>query len=236
MQKIHTGVSNYDGKGVVYYIPEDIINKYSFAHCYKGMNSINSYHPGAELLCSIQNLNIENIVKSYDIPIKRLSSILTENDVRGFYYLKIDTEGHDTVILKEFFNNTIDNTLLPHMILFESNTLTSDSSVNDIIRLSEEKGYDLINKGYDTLLMLNLNRLKKKGNFTEAIPKYYIMDYPLNYDQYNPPHENTLAAAKEFCSKCNYSGVTFQGGRYEVRCGKYMKFFDNPETISYIFM
>ena len=69
---------------------------------------------------------------------------------------------------------------MPHKILFESNELSNKQEVNKVIELLKEKGYDLIESSHDTLLKLNLNNLKTKNNFMEAISNYYIMDYPQN--------------------------------------------------------
>ena len=58
------------------------------------------------------------------------------------------------------------------------------------------------------------------------ISRYYIKDYPKNYNPKNLPHENSLDGAKNYCLKHNCSGVTFENNRYEVRDGKYIDFND----------
>lgn len=61
------------------------------------------------------------------------------------------------------------------------------------------------------------------------------MNYPPDYSIAALPHENTLDAAKEYCIKHNYSGITFEDSIYQVRAGKYMKYFKG-DCISWVFL
>jgi hypothetical protein len=124
---------------------------------------------------------------------------------------------------------------LPHVIKFESNVLSSDEDVNEIISLFITKGYELIERNHDTILKLNLKNIAHKKTFTERIHKYYIMDYPLNYNLTQLPHENTLESAQEYCIKHGCSGVTLQDGIYQVRNGKHINYFDG-DIYSWIFL
>lgn len=235
-KKLHMGVSNYNGTGRVYYIPENIIHTYSFPTWVRGCNSINSYHKTVSDLCKLIEINIEDVSDSYEVPIHTLASIFRDNNVSGVYYLKIDTEGHDVVILKKFHDDMTHNNHLPHKILFESNVLSTEQDVTNIIALYEDKGYDLITRDQDTTLQLNLQKIKHKSMFTNGIQRYYIMDYPSNYDPLRLPHLNTLESAKEFCVAHNCSGITLQNGIYEVRNGKYMKPYDDTTIVSWIYV
>lgn len=235
-KKIQAAISNYNGNTNVYYVAPDNIKKYNLPTWVRGCNSINNYHPTVSNLLSKKGVNIADIAITYEIPCKTLLNIIRENNVAGFYYLKIDTEGHDTVILENFCNNIKDNKHLPHKILFESNELSNKQEINKVIELLKEKGYDLIESSHDTLLKLNLNNLKNKNNFMEAISNYYIMDYPQNYNPYNPPHKNNLEDTKRYCIKNNYSGITYQNNRYTARNGKYINYYKEDNLLSWIYM
>ncbi len=93
----------------------------------------------------------------------------------------------------------------------------------------------MVNWNNDILLKLNLNKLNKTF-FTKGIKKYYICDYPKDYNPINPPHENTLESAKKYCVNNLCSGITFQFGRYEVRAGKYVCYANDPNLISWIYL
>jgi hypothetical protein len=124
--------------------------------------------------------------------------------------------------------------IMPHVILFESNVLSVTSDIDEIISLYQGKGYDLISRDEnDTLLKRNLTA-GAKTQFTDELPKYYIIDYPSGYDMWNLPHENTLSAAQEFCRANGYSGVTLQDGVYQVRSGKYLNYHSTLPCVSWV--
>jgi hypothetical protein len=161
---------------------------------------------------------------------------MNEYKVSGLYFLKIDTEGHDWVILKHFLKNNKCNQLLPHKIIFESNILSNPNDTSEVINILTEIGYDLISSGNDTEIKLNLNKIKKKLKFSNQIPNYYLKNYPNNYDPNNLPHKNTLEDAKEYCIKHKCTGITYQYNRYEVRIGKYLKYYDDPKLLSWVLL
>ena len=99
--KLNIGISNHNGKSKVYYINESNIEKYNFPSWVRGCNSIQSYHKTVMNLCKERNLKIEEISESYEIDVKTLYSLINEMRIDGIYYLKIDTEGHDAIILKK---------------------------------------------------------------------------------------------------------------------------------------
>ena len=225
--KLHMGISNYNGTCVVNYLSEETIQAYGFPFWVRGCNSINSYHQTVSDLCKERCIDISKIVTADEVKVSTLYEIIKEYCCRGLYYLKIDTEGHDVVILKKFYEDIQNNFDLPHVILFETNTLSNIDEVNQIISLFQSKGYDLISRNHDTTLQLNLQKLQKKNIFSEGIARYFIMEYPPNYDIKQLPHENTLEAAQEYCVKHNCSGVTLQDGIYQVRGGKYLQFHNS---------
>ena len=225
--KLNLGISNYNGKCVVNYLSEETIRKYNLPVWVRGCNSINSYHKTVTNLCNDLGIDIEKIIEKDSVEVSTLYSLIIKLCITGIYYLKIDTEGHDTIILKKFYEEIQDNTYLPHIILFESNVLSKHEDINNIITLFTDIGYDLLYKNKDdTQLKLNLKKLKNKKKFTEEIKNYFIMEYPLNYSLSNLPHKNTLESAKEYCIKHNCSGITLQDGIYQVRNGEYINYVE----------
>ena len=71
--------------------------------------------------------------------------------------MKVDTEGHDVVILNGLYEYLTkkDKEYYPEQIQFESNEHTSFQKVTEIINLFIELGYKLVSRGYDTVLRLN---------------------------------------------------------------------------------
>lgn len=62
--------------------------------------------------------------EKYKIQKKTLFNVLSEQKIKGVFYLKIDTEGHECVILSKFFKDVKNNNIFPHRLLFESNCLS----------------------------------------------------------------------------------------------------------------
>ena len=234
--KLNMAISYYNGTCYVNYLSEKTIQKYNFPSWVRGCNSINSYHKTVSDLCKNIGINIEDISEKDSIDVTTLYQIMNKMSIDGVYFLKIDTEGHDTIILKKFYEEVNDNKYLPHLIFFESNILSKTEDVDIIINLFMTKGYELIDRNHDTTLKLNLKKLINKTTFTLAIKKYYIMDYPDNYDINRLPHENTLESAKEYCILNNCSGITYQDGIYQVRNGKYMDYFNDDNICSWVFI
>lgn len=233
--KLNLGISNYVGTCVVNYLSEKTIEQYNLPYWVRGCNSINAYHKTVNDLCMSKGLDIQQISEKDSVNVTTLYALMNDVSVDGVYFLKIDTEGHDTVILENFYEKVQNSAHLPHVIQFESNVLSSSEAVSHIIKLFANIGYDLISKDHDTVMKLNLNKLQNKTSYTSAIKNYYIMDYPLNYSVSNLPHENTLEGAKEYCSTHGCSGVTLQDGIYQVRNGKYMNYY-NGDICSWVFM
>jgi len=239
VKKLNFAVSDVDGKCKVFYIPDEIIKKYNLPDWIKGCNSINSYHKLQLGYCKNKNLNPCDVIKYDEIPVKTLYNIYCENNIQGVYYLKIDTEGHDYIILTKFIDDVRDNNfLLPHKILFESNNLTKEENINKTIDLYSTFGYDLISKDqYNTLLKLNLQKIKNKNKFTKGIRNYYLEKiYPNNYDKNNPPHENTLESAMNYCIKYDLCGITYNDNKYTVYSGKYIDYIENNNIITWLYL
>jgi len=235
--KLNLGVSNCNSSTVVYYLSEDTIKKYDFPEYVRGCNSIHSPHQTVRQLCNEKGLDVEAVSEKYPIDIVTLHTVISQHNVHGMYLLKVDTEGHDYYILKKFHDDLKDNRLLPHVLLFESNILSSAENINAIFELFSAKGYDIVYRsGHDSKMRLNLNKLANKSGFSAPFRNYYIMDYPANYNRNALPHPNTLEGAQEYCVKHGCTGVTYENGVYEVRGGPYMNYYKDANEISWVYL
>ena len=154
-----------------------------------------------------------------------LNEIINENDVEGIYHLKIDTEGHDHVILDYFFSNS-PRRQFPSILSFESNRLSDKAAIEALHNKLLSLDYDCIDRGYDSLYRLNLTK-RQKDRPSRAIvptsPGYFIPDVLEGYSKYNLPHNNNLASAILFAQDNNCTGVTYQEGIYQARTGRYLE-------------
>jgi len=153
VQKIHTAItSDRTSDSIdIYYIPEDVIISNNLPDWFKGCNTIGDYHP------LHKENNLTHLVKIEKVPLVNIDEFLVENNLRKIKYLKIDTEGHDYVILNGLFKylETKSKEYYPDKIVFESNEHTDENIITNIIYYGMYIGYTLISRGYDTTLELS---------------------------------------------------------------------------------
>lgn len=233
--KANLAISDKEGECTVYYISPEIIKDHNFPQWMRGCNSINKYHPSVVRILQQQQLDPTEMFSEYVVSMTTLHEFISKTGIKGIYFLKVDTEGHDCVILKKFLEDLNNNCLLPHTIQFETNVLTNPSTVSEMLILFLNKGYDIVSMGHDAIIRLNINRLKNRSTFTQDIKNHFIVNYPDGYNPNDLPHENTLEAAKEYCIKNDCAGVTYQYDRYEVRKGPYLYYQKSDSIVSWVY-
>mgnify|MGYP001381563080 CR=1 FL=1 len=228
--KLNLAISDKNSETNVFFLKPEIIKKYNLPECLRGCNSIGSHHPTVNRILKENNINIEENITSYKVKTKTLYNVIIENNINGFFYLKIDTEGHDTYILKQFFNDVSNNNyLLPHEIKFESNILTNKNNLHDIINCYISIGYDLIYSKNDTLMKLNLKKIKNKKNFI------YIENYTIiNNNKYKNIYFDNIDFANKFCIENNSSGYYIKNNLYYIIDGNYLAYNEKDSIILYI--
>lgn len=135
--KINCAISNYEGEIYIYYLTDDEITKYNLPQWVRGCNSVNTIHPSVEKLIRDKGISLD-IICSHSVPVRRIKSIIDKHNVTSIDILKIDTEGHDCIILNDFLD-TVD--ILPNKIQFEANVLSDSSEVDALIERLESFGY-----------------------------------------------------------------------------------------------
>ena len=121
-----------------------------------GCNKIDILHPTVVNELIRRNISLDiisrDIIKTIDF-----ETFVKENKIIGTKFLKLDTEGHDTVILNnmlDFYEKNDNIFNLPHRISFESNILTNQDEISKMIFRLQNHGYKLESTGEDTTLYL----------------------------------------------------------------------------------
>ena len=138
--KENVAISNYTGVTTIHYIPEQTIIDNNLPNWLRGCNSIDKPHP------TIVNNNWIKYTVQDIVPVVRIKSIIDKYNISHIHTLKIDTEGHDTIILNDYLN-TVD--IKPLNILFESNVLNSKEDVLNVIKRLNKVGYRCVDNGVD---------------------------------------------------------------------------------------
>ena len=145
VKKLNCAVSNQNGEIEIYYIPPNILQQYGLPDWLRGCNSVGAPHPTANNVVRDHNLNPSVIFQRDIIRMIDFETLCKEQQIEGIRYLKVDTEGHDCVILRNLFEYAIAcPEILPKKILFESNILQKIEDIRDIIAKSEKLGYRVI--------------------------------------------------------------------------------------------
>lgn len=156
--KVVAAVSDCDGTAEIHYIPEDTIKKYDFLPWTRGCNRINDYHPFTELEPNRVGLDVkpENIAVKRTVPKISVNTLIQTYLIESCDYLRIDTEGHDSTIIKAFVKAWKQNLMeKPKKIEFECHPLVVDHRIVDMtIELLEENDFKLYHRDFCNVIML----------------------------------------------------------------------------------
>lgn len=152
VSKVHMAITaNRTTESIdVYYIPEYIIESLKLQDWFRGCNTIGKYHP-----LHVQ-YGLTHLVKKESVPLLNIDEFLIQQNIRKIKYLKLDTEGHDCVILNGLFQYLESKTkeYYPDRIMFETNENTLSTDIDKTIEWAIRIGYVLVSRSSDTLLIL----------------------------------------------------------------------------------
>jgi hypothetical protein len=154
VHKVLSAISDHDGVAEVFYLSEEVISKHGLPWWVRGCNSISSYHPTVVKVLTKRNIDPVDVFTSKQIPMYSVETLFGMYQVDDCALLKVDTEGHDCVILSSYLEVLKKEKSRPAKIIkFESNSLTSPKEVVDTILKYKELGYTTVATGDNTTLM-----------------------------------------------------------------------------------
>ena len=150
VKKLEVAVARNNRYGFmpVYYVPERTIRARGLPEWLRGCNSVGEYHP------KHIELGVRDLVQINEVEIIPIGEVFNCYDVTELDYLKIDTEGADCEIMQHLcdFLKTEPVTRYPRKILFESNELANQDTVEYVKTEFIALGYRVTRSGYDTVL------------------------------------------------------------------------------------
>lgn len=147
--KENVAISNFEGEIELYYVSLEDIKKYKLPRWIQGCGSVCQIHRQVKEQILKRGLDL-SIVKKDVVKVVRIKSIIEKYKVENIDILKIDTEGHDAVILNDFLD-TVDIT--PTIIKFEHKHLEDNDKSRLITRL-KNLGYCINIKKNDVFCKL----------------------------------------------------------------------------------
>lgn len=136
-KKLNVAISDFDGKCEVFYIDPDDISTYKLPDWLRGCNSIQKEHPAA--LTELKKRGLLYLYKQKTIDVLSWDTLVRSNNIVSIDYLKIDTEGHDHVIINSILKSSTN--IVPKKINFETNALTPKETIIETLKALNERGY-----------------------------------------------------------------------------------------------
>ena len=156
--KVNAACSDSNENLKIYYISVEDIQKHNLPYWVRGCNSINKPHEYSRRV--IGNELYDKIVKIDEVDTITWKNLINQHNVGSIDYLKIDTEGYDHIILKNFLIECETNpNLYPKKIMFEYNESSNKKELDNI--LHNLKGYFVKHMEDDILLTKKEPKVEK---------------------------------------------------------------------------
>lgn len=144
VMRVLAAISDTDGFVDAYHVPEDSIRAYGMPDWVRGCNSIGAHHPTVANMLKEAGIDPATVIHKTSVPKFSMTTFLRMYNVSSCDYLKIDTEGHDTVILCNYIEAVKAGITQPaKRLCFEANSLTPAALVDGMILLLTDLGYAL---------------------------------------------------------------------------------------------
>ena len=150
--KVNCAISNVDGESNIFWIHPSDIEKYELPWWLKGCSSLYSPHPA--MIRELRERNLNSLLRMSTCPMISWETLVRNYRVKSVDFLKIDTEGHDCVILNGILDSS--EKIYPRKINFESNGLVPEDEVNSTINKLISLGYTIISRdGWEVVAEIN---------------------------------------------------------------------------------
>jgi FkbM family methyltransferase len=127
----------------------------TYAQWLSGCVSVINPHKHVIQFCTANNINYKDYITTRTVQAIPVSELVNKYNVTSVEYLKIDTEGHDVIILNNWLDRCENNKeLYPKKIFFESKDLTDKNELNKINKRLIDLNYKLTFYQYDTEAIL----------------------------------------------------------------------------------
>lgn len=136
-RKENVAISDFEGETIIFYMRPEDIDKHNLPQWLKGCNMIGEPHPSMLKLLKEESKGF-SIIRCDKVKVVRIKSLIDKHKIKKIQMLKIDTEGHDCIILNDFLD-TVD--ILPRIIKFENNDLSNQKEIEAITKRLKERGY-----------------------------------------------------------------------------------------------
>lgn len=149
--KVQAAISDKDGTDFIYYIDEAKIKQHGLPEWTSGSNSLGQPHPFLTLFYGEEFYR--SLVETVEVKTITFQTLVSTYNIQKIGHLKVDTEGHDHIVLKGYLEVCKKNPkLLAETIICEYDKLISNIEEMDKVLREFEKYYYVI-KGKNDCFM-----------------------------------------------------------------------------------
>ena len=165
--KVNAALSNTDGHLEIYHIPVREIERYGLPYWVRGCNSLSKPH---QFMMDSIGVELYNQIVQVDrVPTITWTTLINRYNIESVDVIKIDTEGHEYIILKDYFDMCKDNpAMYANKITFEYNENSDRSALDELISSVDVYDFELCD--FDMVLT-------KKKPMTKAYVLYATCSY-----------------------------------------------------------
>ena len=151
VQKVCAAISNVDGDSQVYHVPLEKIEGLKLPSWTRGCNSMGAPHPTVVRTLLDKGLDPGTVIQSSPVTVMSFPTLIRACGIQSIQFLKMDTEGHDCVILGSYMDALYGGLLAPvPRIMFETNSLTPRATVDATLQRLKLFGYEVVATGENT--------------------------------------------------------------------------------------
>ncbi len=155
MIKVCAAITEETAPFDIYWVNETAITK-GIPNWMRGCNSVGKPHPSVVAKLKSQGFNPDEFISKDTCEGITWETLVKRYDIGTVEHIKIDTEGYDVKIVRQILAWYDDKRhLLPYCITFESNRNIAVAEVDLLIEDLREYGYQLIERGDDTVVILS---------------------------------------------------------------------------------
>ncbi len=100
VKKLNVAISDKDGEMDIHWVTPSDLKKWNLPDWVRGSNSVGQPHGIVQEECDLQKINYNDVITISKIQVKSWKTLAKENNIKGVNLIKLDTEGHEHVIMK----------------------------------------------------------------------------------------------------------------------------------------
>jgi FkbM family methyltransferase len=153
LTRIHAAISDRPGRLDIFYLDPEAIAEFGLPAALRGCSAVGQPHPTVVQYLKDHHLDPETLIKHSAVRVMTIADVVKECQITTLGSLKVDTEGYDCRIMRDFISHCETNPQLwPRWLSFETNRLGVPEEIMAILQHLLKHGYKITEWGDTTCL------------------------------------------------------------------------------------